>query len=174
MVIVWSAEWDTKLLVAIWETCGSKFDWESAAEILGNACTPEAIMQHLRNLTKKASEQRREQREVLLKSHAARDASVAKGKARRRWGYSRINYARRRPSRKVTTQDQSPADEQPSEAAPIQRKRRFQDDLPLFKPIEEEMETLPTQTNRTRKRHSREAPESPDEDHNSSQRTSFS
>jgi hypothetical protein len=26
-----------KLLVAIWETCGSKFDWESAAEIMGGS-----------------------------------------------------------------------------------------------------------------------------------------
>lgn len=26
-----------QLLVAIWETCGSKFDWETTAEIMGGS-----------------------------------------------------------------------------------------------------------------------------------------
>ncbi|GLI74547.1 hypothetical protein PoHVEF18_002791 [Penicillium ochrochloron] len=89
MVIVWTPEWDNKLLVAIWETCGSKFDWETTAEIMGGTCTPEAIMQHLRTITRKAAERRREQRDILLQAHAARAASVAKGKAKRKWGYNR-------------------------------------------------------------------------------------
>ncbi|KAJ5390881.1 uncharacterized protein N7496_001949 [Penicillium cataractarum] len=89
MVIVWTPEWDNKLLVAIWETCGSKFDWETTAEIMGGTCTPEAIMQHLRTMTRKAAERRREQRQILLEAHATRAASVAKGKAKRKWGYNR-------------------------------------------------------------------------------------
>ncbi|KAF3387073.1 hypothetical protein F1880_001267 [Penicillium rolfsii] len=89
MVIVWTPEWDNKLLVAIWETCGSKFDWETTAEIMGGTCTPEAIMQHLRTITRKAAERRYEQRQILLEAHAARAASVAKGKAKRKWGYNR-------------------------------------------------------------------------------------
>jgi predicted SPOUT superfamily RNA methylase MTH1 len=46
-------------------------------------------MQHLRTITRKAAERRREQREILLQAHAARAASVAKGKAKRKWGYNR-------------------------------------------------------------------------------------
>lgn len=46
-------------------------------------------MQHLRNLTRKHANKRREQREVLIEAHRARAASVAMGKARRKWGYSR-------------------------------------------------------------------------------------
>lgn len=46
-------------------------------------------MQHLRTMTRKAAEKRREQRQILLEAHAARAASVAKGKAKRKWGYSR-------------------------------------------------------------------------------------
>lgn len=53
------------------------------------ACTPEAIMQHLRTMTRKAAERRREQRQILLEAHATRAASVAKGKAKRKWGYNR-------------------------------------------------------------------------------------
>lgn len=46
-------------------------------------------MQHLRTITRKAAERRREQRQILLEAHAARAASVAKGKAKRKWGYNR-------------------------------------------------------------------------------------
>jgi hypothetical protein len=46
-------------------------------------------MQHLRTITRKASDRRREQRQILLQAHAARAASVAKGKAKRKWGYNR-------------------------------------------------------------------------------------
>lgn len=46
-------------------------------------------MQHLRNLTRKHADKRREQREVLIEAHRARAANVARGKARRKWGYSR-------------------------------------------------------------------------------------
>lgn len=46
-------------------------------------------MQHLRTMTRKAADRRREQRQILLESHAARAASVAKGKAKRKWGYNR-------------------------------------------------------------------------------------
>lgn len=54
-----------------------------------SACTQEAIMQHLRTITRKAADRRREQRQILLEAHAARAASVAKGKAKRKWGYNR-------------------------------------------------------------------------------------
>ena len=46
-------------------------------------------MQHLRTMTRKAADRRREQRQILIESHAARAASVAKGKAKRKWGYNR-------------------------------------------------------------------------------------
>jgi hypothetical protein len=46
-------------------------------------------MQHLRTITRKAADRRREQRQTLLQAHATRAASVAKGKAKRKWGYNR-------------------------------------------------------------------------------------
>ncbi|OOQ91614.1 hypothetical protein PEBR_08801 [Penicillium brasilianum] len=110
MVIVWTADWDNKLLVAIWETCGTKFDWESTAEILGGTCTPEAIMQHLRTLTKKAEERRRQQRKTLLEAHAARAASVAKGKAKRKWGYNRTAQKRIEEMDQYDDEDEASAD----------------------------------------------------------------
>jgi hypothetical protein len=51
-------------------------------------------MQHLRTITRKAADRRREQREILLEAHARRDASVAKGKAKRKWGYNRAALKR--------------------------------------------------------------------------------
>lgn len=51
-------------------------------------------MQHLRSLSRKHANKRREQRQVLIEAHRARAASVAMGKVRRKWGYGR-NMANR-------------------------------------------------------------------------------
>lgn len=51
-------------------------------------------MQHLRSLSRKHANKRREQRQVLIEAHRARATSVAMGKVRRKWGYGR-NMANR-------------------------------------------------------------------------------
>ncbi|EPS29605.1 hypothetical protein PDE_04555 [Penicillium oxalicum 114-2] len=135
MVIVWSPDWDNKLLVAIWETCGSKFDWETTAEIVGSTCTAEAIMQHLRTITRRAAERRREQRQILLEAHAARAASVAKGKAKRKWGYKRRNALRNEIKDTEKILDASSSKK---------KKHQRRDDSPLFEPVDDDTTVAPS------------------------------
>ncbi|KAJ5167701.1 uncharacterized protein N7482_003295 [Penicillium canariense] len=110
MVISWNKDQEHRLLIVIWQTCGSHFDWEGAAKRMGGswsflvtillcpfvcltyypACTAEAIKQHLRAIVRKEQMKHQEEEEEAL--HAVK---AFKAKKETKSGTSQSNATKR-------------------------------------------------------------------------------